>query len=114
MELIKDRAYGAAGEAEQASVLAALATSAGHAAAPVRPVPALRHGGSLELVARRFRAPCRLAVAAVAVDGDTTPAGHRGTALGGIRKAKSEAKVKQRTEVLSATITASESLRSRS
>ena len=33
-----------------------------------------------------------------------------GTALSGIRKAKSEAKVKQRTEVLSATITAPESL----
>ena len=33
-----------------------------------------------------------------------------GTALSGIRKAKSEAKVKQRTEVLSATITANASL----
>jgi valyl-tRNA synthetase len=33
-----------------------------------------------------------------------------GIALSGIRKAKSEAKVKQRTEVLSATITATESL----
>jgi valyl-tRNA synthetase len=33
-----------------------------------------------------------------------------GIALSGIRKAKSEAKVKQRTEVLSATITAPEAL----
>jgi valyl-tRNA synthetase len=33
-----------------------------------------------------------------------------GVALSGVRKAKSEAKVKQRTEVLSATITASEAL----
>ena len=43
------------------------------------------------------------------VDGDTTLLATVGTALSGIRKAKSEAKVKQRTEVLSATITASES-----
>jgi valyl-tRNA synthetase len=33
-----------------------------------------------------------------------------GVALSGVRKAKSEAKVKQRTEVLSATITAPEAL----
>ncbi|MNI88080.1 hypothetical protein D3C73_1453400 [compost metagenome] len=43
-------------------------------------------------------------------DGDTTMLGTVGVALSGIRKAKSEAKVKQRTEVLSASITASEVL----
>jgi len=39
-------------------------------------------------------------------DGDTAMLGTVGIALSGIRKAKSEAKVKQRTEVLTATITA--------
>jgi valyl-tRNA synthetase len=43
-------------------------------------------------------------------DGDTAMLGTVGTALSGIRKAKSEAKVKQRTEVLSATIVAPEAL----
>jgi valyl-tRNA synthetase len=42
--------------------------------------------------------------------GDVTMLATVGTALSGIRKAKSEAKVKQRTEVVSATITAPESL----
>ncbi|MFP3632407.1 class I tRNA ligase family protein, partial [Burkholderia sp. SIMBA_045] len=37
-------------------------------------------------------------------DGDTTMLGTVGIALSGIRKAKSEAKVKQRTAVLSASI----------
>ncbi|MGZ4662307.1 MAG: class I tRNA ligase family protein, partial [Arthrobacter sp.] len=43
-------------------------------------------------------------------DGDTSMLATVGVALSGIRKAKSEAKVKQRTEVLSATVTATESL----
>ncbi|MGO4432757.1 valine--tRNA ligase, partial [Paenarthrobacter sp. RAF9] len=43
-------------------------------------------------------------------DGDTTMLSTVGVALSGIRKAKSEAKVKQRTEVLSAAITAPEVL----
>ena len=43
-------------------------------------------------------------------DGDTTMLATVGVALSGVRKAKSEAKVKQRTEVLSATITAPEAL----
>jgi valyl-tRNA synthetase len=47
---------------------------------------------------------------AIAIDGDTSLLATVGTALSGIRKAKSEAKVKQRTAVLSATITAPDSL----
>jgi valyl-tRNA synthetase len=43
-------------------------------------------------------------------DGDTGMLGTVGIALSGIRKAKSEAKVKQRTGVLAATITANASL----
>ena len=108
VELIKDRAYGAAGETEQASVLAALATSLDtllRLFAPFLPfateeVWSWWRTGSVHraAVARRRGGRRR-----------HHPAGHRGTALSGIRKAKSEAKVKQRTEVLSATITASES-----
>lgn len=109
VELIKDRAYGAAGEQEQASVLAALATSLDtllRLFAPFLPFATEEvwgwwRNGSVH------RAPWPTAVE---VDGDTTLLATVGTALSGVRKAKSEAKVKQRTEVLSATITASESL----
>lgn len=109
VELIKDRAYGAAGEAEQASVLAALATTLDtllRLFAPFLPfateeVWSWWRRGSVHRAA--WPAPA-------AVDGDTTMLATVGTALSGVRKAKSEAKVKQRTEVLSATITASESL----
>ena len=109
VELIKDRAYGAAGEQEQASVLAALATSLDtllRLFAPFLPFATEEvwgwwRNGSVH----RAEWPT-----AVEVDGDTTLLATVGTALSGVRKAKSEAKVKQRTEVLSATITASESL----
>ncbi|MEV7637144.1 valine--tRNA ligase [Pseudarthrobacter enclensis] len=109
VELIKDRAYGAAGEAEQASILAALATTLDtllRLFAPFLPfateeVWSWWRAGSVH----RAEWP-----AGVAVDGDTTMLATVGTALSGVRKAKSEAKVKQRTEVLSATITAPESL----
>ncbi|MGP0223014.1 MULTISPECIES: valine--tRNA ligase [unclassified Paenarthrobacter] len=110
VELIKDRAYGAAGEAEQASVLAALATTLDSLLrlfAPFLPfateeVWSWWRAGSVH----RAKWPSTLEVA----DGDTTMLGTVGIALSGIRKAKSEAKVKQRTEVLSATITATEVL----
>jgi valyl-tRNA synthetase len=109
VELIKDRAYGAAGEAEQASVLAALATSLDtllRLFAPFLPFATEEvwgwwRNGSVH----RAQWPT-----VIEVDGDTTLLATVGTALSGVRKAKSEAKVKQRTEVLSATITASESL----
>jgi valyl-tRNA synthetase len=109
VELIKDRAYGAAGEAEQASVLAALATSLDtllRLFAPFLPFATEEVWGWWRTGSvHRAAWP-----AAVEVDGDTTLLATVGTALSGVRKAKSEAKVKQRTEVLSATITASESL----
>ena len=109
MELIKDRAYGAAGEDQQASVLAALATSLDtllRLFAPFLPfateeVWSWWRTGSVH----RAQWPLRRRRSTA-----TPPCWPRsGTALSGIRKAKSEAKVKQRTEVLSATITASES-----
>lgn len=110
VELIKDRAYGASGPTEQASVLAALATTLDtllRLFAPFLPfateeVWSWWRSGSVH----RAAWPSALEVS----DGDTTMLATVGTALSGIRKAKSEAKVKQRTEVLSATITASEAL----
>ncbi|MFC8409012.1 valine--tRNA ligase [Arthrobacter sp. NPDC057259] len=109
VELIKDRAYGAAGEEQQASVLAALATSLDtllRLFAPFLPF-ATEEVWSWWRKDSVHRAQWP---AAVEVDGDTTLLSSVGAALGGIRKAKSEAKVKQRTEVLSAAITGSESL----
>lgn len=109
VELIKDRAYGAAGEAEQASVLAALATSLDtllRLFAPFLPFATEEVWGWWRTGSvHRAEWPT-----ALEVDGDTTLLATVGSALSGVRKAKSEAKVKQRTEVLSATITASESL----
>lgn len=107
VELIKDRAYGAAGETEQASVLAALATALDSLLrlfAPFLPfateeVWSWWRTGSVHRAA--WLAPLEI------TDGDTAMLGTVGIALSGIRKAKSEAKVKQRTEVLTATITAS-------
>ncbi|MFP5311943.1 MAG: class I tRNA ligase family protein, partial [Actinomycetes bacterium] len=106
VELIKDRAYGAAGEAEQASVLAALATTLDallRLFAPFLPfateeVWSWWRNGSVH----RADWPAALVIPG----GDTTMLATVGVALSGVRKAKSEAKVKQRTEVLSATITA--------
>jgi len=110
VELIKDRAYGAAGASEQASVLAALATTLDallRLFAPFLPfateeVWSWWRTGSVHRAA--WPAPLEI------TDGDTAMLGTVGTALSGIRKAKSEAKVKQRTEVLSATIAAPEAL----
>ncbi|MEO5314534.1 valine--tRNA ligase [Pseudarthrobacter sp. CC12] len=110
VELIKDRAYGAAGDPEQASVLAALATTLDtllRLFAPFLPfateeVWSWWRNGSVH----RAEWPAALEIP----DGDTTMLATVGVALSGVRKAKSEAKVKQRTEVLSATITAPEAL----
>jgi valyl-tRNA synthetase len=108
VELIKDRAYGAAGETEQASVLAALATTLDSLLrlfAPFLPIATEEvwswwRAGSVH----RAAWPAPLVIA----DGDATMLATVGLALSGIRKAKSEAKVKQRTQVTSATITANE------
>ncbi|MDQ0144175.1 valine--tRNA ligase [Pseudarthrobacter niigatensis] len=110
VELIKDRAYGASGDPEQASVLAALATTLDtllRLFAPFLPfateeVWSWWRNGSVH----RAEWPAALEIP----DGDTTMLATVGVALSGVRKAKSEAKVKQRTEVLSATITAPEAL----
>jgi valyl-tRNA synthetase len=107
VELIKDRAYGAAGAEEQASVLATLATTLDallRLFAPFIPfateeVWSWWRSGSVH----RAQWPTSLRGAGSA---DTGMLGTVGAALSGIRKAKSEAKVKQRTEVLSATIAA--------
>ncbi|WP_427171063.1 valine--tRNA ligase [Arthrobacter sp. 92] len=110
VELIKDRAYGAAGEAGQASVLAALATSLDtllRLFAPFLPFATEEVWGWWRTGSvHRAQWPAPLDVS----DGDTSMLATVGVALSGIRKAKSEAKVKQRTEVLSATVTATESL----
>ncbi|MDP5225658.1 MULTISPECIES: valine--tRNA ligase [Arthrobacter] len=106
VELIKDRAYGAQGEEGQASVLAALATTLDallRLFAPFLPfateeVWSWWRSGSVHRAA--WPAP-------LSVDGDATLLSTVGEALSGLRKAKSEAKVKQRTEVLSATVSAS-------
>ncbi|MBT1003830.1 valine--tRNA ligase [Paenarthrobacter sp. DKR-5] len=106
VELIKDRAYGAAGDAGQASVLAALATTLDallRLFAPFLPfateeVWSWWRAGSVH----RASWPQPVAVN----DGDVAMLATVGAALSGLRKAKSEAKVKQRTEVLEATITA--------
>ncbi|MHA7304788.1 valine--tRNA ligase [Arthrobacter sp. TMN-49] len=108
VELIKDRAYGAEGDVGQASVLAALATTLDSLLrlfAPFLPF-------ATEEVWSWWRADSvhRAAwpVAVEVLDGDTTLLATVGDALSGIRKAKSEAKVKQRTQVLRATVTAGE------
>ena len=59
VELIKDRAYGAAGEAAAGVRPGRAGDEPGHPPAALRAVPAVRHRGSLELVAHRFRAPRR-------------------------------------------------------
>ena len=110
VELIKDRAYGARDEEEQASVLAALATTLDallRLFAPFLPF-------ATDEVWRWWRAgsvhranwPTNTGYKAIADDADVAVLPTIGIALGGLRKSKSEAKVKQRTEVEVATITA--------
>lgn len=108
VELIKDRAYGAAGEDEQASVWAALATTLDSLLrlfAPFLPF-ATEEVWSWWRTASVHRASWPTVVEMD--DGDTTMLSTVGDALSGVRKAKSEAKVKQRTQVISATVTAGE------
>ena len=111
VELVKDRAYGAAGEDGQASVLATLATTLDallRLFAPFIPfateeVWSWWRTGSVHRAA--WPTPFRPATDLTAGAG-TAMLATVGSALSGIRKAKSEAKVKQRTEVLSASISA--------
>ncbi|HST71457.1 valine--tRNA ligase [Kocuria rosea] len=111
VELVKDRAYGARGEAAQASVHAALATTLDallRLFAPVLPfatdeVWSWWRTGSVH----RAAWPTTEGFAALVADADPEVLTTVGEALSGLRKAKSEAKVKQRTEVRSAVITGS-------
>ncbi len=113
VELIKDRAYGSVGDAEKASVLAALATTLDRLLrlfAPVLPfateeVWSWWRRGSVH----RAAWPEAGALSQTALEADPGMLATVGAGLGGLRKAKSEAKVKQRTEVLSAVISGSES-----
>ncbi|WP_460742514.1 valine--tRNA ligase [Nesterenkonia halophila] len=106
VELVKDRAYGSRGERVQDSVLVALATTLDTVLrlfAPVLPF-------ATDEVWRWWRAgsvhqaswPVGESLRGVAGDAAQLPA--VAEVLAGIRRAKSEAKVKQRTEVLAATI----------
>ncbi|MBB2996938.1 valine--tRNA ligase [Paeniglutamicibacter cryotolerans] len=114
VELIKDRAYGVRGAEEQASVLAALATTLDallRLLAPFLPFATEEvwgwwRAGSVHRA--EWPTANHLASAIEGADAAVLPV--VGQALSGIRKAKSEAKVKQRTEVLTGLVTGPESV----
>lgn len=109
VELVKDRAYGSRGEEAQASVHAALATTLDtmlRLFAPFIPfateeVWSWWRSGSVH----RASWPVTDGFAGLAQQGDPEVLTVVGEALSGLRKSKSEAKVKQRTAVTSATVT---------
>lgn len=108
VELVKDRAYGSRGEEAQASVHAALATTLDtmlRLFAPFIPfateeVWSWWRSGSVH----RASWPVTDGFAGLAQQGDPEVLTVVGEALSGLRKSKSEAKVKQRTAVTSATV----------
>ncbi|MDO5634047.1 MAG: valine--tRNA ligase [Micrococcus sp.] len=112
VELIKDRAYGGHGETEQASVVATLATTLDallRLLAPFQPfatdeVWSWWREGSVHRAAWPGSGEQAEAVSALGAEGDAGVLAAVASALGGVRKAKSEAKVKQRTAVTSAVI----------
>ena len=116
IELIKDRAYGSRGEAEQASVVATLATALDallKLLAPFLPfatdeVWSWWRSGSVHEQAWPGLEHELTGIAQAATSGDVDVLTTVTRAISRIRKAKSDAKVKQRTEVVSATITATE------
>ena len=108
VELVKDRAYGSRGEAAQASVHAALATTLDtllRLFAPFIPF-ATEEVWSWWRSGSVHRAPWPVidGFAGLAQQGDPEVLTVVGEALSGLRKSKSEAKVKQRTAVTSATV----------
>jgi valyl-tRNA synthetase len=111
VELIKDRAYGGVSEEETASVRATLATTLDavlRLLAPFQPfatdeVWGWWRAGSVHRAAWPSAAALRAGLPASA-DAGVLPT--VGEALAGLRKAKSEAKVKQRTPVVRATVSA--------
>ncbi|HEY4615143.1 MAG TPA: class I tRNA ligase family protein, partial [Citricoccus sp.] len=116
VELIKDRAYGGHGEGEQASVRATLATTLDavlRLLAPFQPfatdeVWSWWRTGSVHRAPWPGRPEQIAGIESAAAGATSDVLATVALALGGIRKAKSEAKVKQRTEVLSAVVTAPE------
>ncbi len=110
VELIKDRAYGGVSPEETASVRATLATTLDavlRLLAPFQPfatdeVWGWWREGSVHRAA--WPEASTLSAGLEGADREVLPT--VGVALAGLRKAKSEAKVKQRTAVLAATITA--------
>ncbi|XNZ00991.1 valine--tRNA ligase [Micrococcus luteus] len=113
VELVKDRAYGGHGEAEQASVVTTLATTLDallRLLAPFQPfateeVWSWWRAGSVHTAAWPGAADEMAALPSVASASDAEVLPTVAQVLGGVRKAKSEAKVKQRTEVRSAVVT---------
>ncbi|HBH56427.1 MAG TPA: valine--tRNA ligase [Kocuria sp.] len=110
VELVKDRAYGSRGAEAQASVHAALATTLDTVLrlfAPFIPF-ATEEVWSWWRIGSVHRAswPVTDGYAGLAAEGDPEVLTVVGEALSGLRKSKSEAKVKQRTAVLSATVSA--------
>ena len=113
VELVKDRAYGGHGEAEQASVVTTLATTLDallRLLAPFQPfateeVWSWWRAGSVHTAAWPGAADEVAALSFAASAGDAEVLPTVAQVLGGVRKAKSEAKVKQRTEVRSAVVT---------
>ena len=113
VELVKDRAYGGHGEAEQASVVTTLATTLDallRLLAPFQPfateeVWSWWRAGSVHTAAWPGAADEVAALSFAASAGDAEVLRTVAQVLGGVRKAKSEAKVKQRTEVRSAVVT---------
>lgn len=113
VELVKDRAYGGHGEAEQASVVTTLATTLDallRLLAPFQPfateeVWSWWRAGSVHTAAWPGAADEVAALSFAASVGDAEVLPTVAQVLGGVRKAKSEAKVKQRTQVRSAVVT---------
>lgn len=110
VELVKDRAYGARGPEAQASVRATLATTLDtllRLFAPILPF-------ATDEVWRWWRqgsvhtATWPQAAALDDVAGEPAVLDSVGEALSGLRRAKSDAKVKQRTEIISARVTGSD------
>jgi valyl-tRNA synthetase len=116
VELIKDRAYGGHGGAEQASVLATLATTLDallRLLAPFQPfatdeVWGWWRTGSVHRAPWPGRSEEIAGIESASAGATADVLAAVALALGGIRRAKSEAKVKQRTEVLAAVVTAPE------
>lgn len=115
VELIKDRAYGGHGDDEQASAVATLATTLDallRLLAPFQPfatdeVWSWWRNGSVHRAAWPGNQDEAAGIATAGAGADSEVLNTVARALAGIRKAKSTAKVKQRTEVTHATITAS-------